>query len=87
MKHLVRIKVVLAGLLQPMTLDAVPGVHQDAVQVEQDRIAVKLEYMVFVWHRSSPFSRPAGKIIQSIIQELGSVKRLFLAYEVSLSHF
>jgi hypothetical protein len=43
MKHLVRIKVVLAGLLQPMTLDAVPGVHQDAVQVEQDRIAVKLE--------------------------------------------
>ena len=43
MQHPVLVEAVLVGPLQPMALDAVPGIHQDAVQVENDRIAVKLE--------------------------------------------
>jgi hypothetical protein len=55
MQHLVDIDVALASPGPPEVLNAVPGIDQDTVQIEQDCIAVILEHMMIVGHALSNF--------------------------------
>jgi hypothetical protein len=43
MQHFVGVKVVFAGPIQPEALDAAPRIHQDAIQIKQDSVAVVLK--------------------------------------------